>query len=50
MRSSNISNKQSLKSSEEVIFEETTDENFPELVNDINLQVKDTVLSRIYNS
>ena len=42
MRSSNISNKQSLKSSEEVIFEETTDENFPGLVNDINLQVKDT--------
>ena len=33
-----------------LIFEETTDENFPELVNDINLQVKDTVLSRIYNS
>lgn len=40
------------ENSEDVIFEETTDENFLGLVNDINLQVKDThlMLSRIYKN
>lgn len=36
------------ENSEEVIFEETTDENFPRLVNDINRRLKThRVFSRI---
>lgn len=47
-----VSDKELRENSEDVIFEETTDENFLGLVNDINLQVKDThlMLSRIYKN
>lgn len=47
-----VSDTELRENSEDVIFEETTDENFLGLVNDINLQVKDThlMLSRIYKN